>query len=137
MKFEYPAKIIIAWGEAITGNKVIKEWLMANGYPELGVFVHALHNQDEAREWLMNNGFPHLVALINGAEGNPNAALWLKKHGFDILQKMAHAGDNNEEALMWLVNNNYPDMAAIAQRIRLVKNEIEAGNNDMHKISGG
>jgi len=136
MKFGYPAKIILAWGEAISGNKEIKQWLMENDYPELGLFVHAVHNQPEPRKWLLENGYPHLMALINGAEGNPNAILWLRKHGMDILEKMALAADNRDDALMWLINNGYQDMAVIAQRIRKLKNEIEEGNNDVHKISG-
>ncbi len=135
MKFEYPAKVILAWGEAISGNKAIRDWLMQNGFVELGIFTHALRNQDEARTWLMTNGFPHLMALINGAEGNVNAVLWLRKHEFDVLEKMAVAADNSDEALIWLVNKGFSDMAMIAQRIRNVKNDIESENNDMHKIS--
>ncbi len=135
MKFEYPAKILIAWGEAISGNKDIRDFLIANGYPELGLFAHALRNQDDAREWLMANGFPHLMALINGAEGNPNALLWLKKYDLDILEKMARVGDNDENALLWLLKNGFADFANIAQRIRRVKNSIEEGNNDVHRIS--
>jgi hypothetical protein len=133
---EYPAKVIIAWGEAIKGNKAIREWLMENGYPELGIFVHALHNQDEARNWLLTNGFPHLMALINGAEGNPNAILWLRKHGYTILEKMAQAGDNREESYLWLLNHGHQDFAMVANRIRQVKNEIDENNNDMHRMSG-
>jgi hypothetical protein len=106
--FAYPAKIILAWAEAISGNKDIRDWLMANGYPELSVFVFALHNQPEPRQWLMDNGFPHLMALINGAEGKPNAILWLRKC----------------------------DMATVAQRMRKVKNDIEENNSDVHRISG-
>ena len=83
----------------------------------------------------MENQFPHLMALINGAEGNPNAILWLKKNKFDVLEKMARAADNHEESLMWLLEKGYPDMAAIAQRMCLVKNEIERRNNDIHSIS--
>lgn len=136
MNFGYPAKIILAWGEAISGNKEIREWLLANGYPELGLFVHALHNQQDARTWLMDNGYPHLMALINGAEGNPNAMLWLRKHNMDVLEKMAVAADNRDDALLWLMNNGYQDMAMVAQKIRKVKNGIEESNNDVHKISG-
>jgi hypothetical protein len=136
MKFGYPAKVILAWGEAISGNKEIREWLMVNGYPELGLFVHALHNQSDARTWMMENGYPHLMALINGSEGNPNAILWLRKHNMDVLEKMAGAADNRDDALLWLLNQGYQDMASVAQKIRKVKNEIEEGNNDVHKISG-
>jgi hypothetical protein len=102
MKFGYPAKIILAWGEAISGNKEIKQWLMENDYPELGLFVHALYNQAEPRKWLLENGYPHLMALINGAEGNPNAILWLRKHGMDILEKMRSCGSSTMDIKTWL-----------------------------------
>jgi hypothetical protein len=132
----YPAKVILAWAEAISGNREIRDWLMQNGYPELAVFVFALHNQPEPRQWLMDNGFPHLMALINGAEGKPNAILWLRNNGYDILEKMARAADNNEDALLWLFENGYHDMATVAQRMRKVKNDIEENNSDVHRISG-
>ena len=131
----YPSTVIIAGGEAISGNLAIREWLMANGFPELGIFVHAHNNQDDARTWLMENNFPHLMALINGAEGNPNALLWLKKNKYDVLEKMARAADNHEDSLMWLLQQDLRDMAGIAQRICIVKNEIERRNNDVHSIS--
>jgi len=135
MKIAYPHKVILAWAEAINGNKEIRDWLIGNGFSELGIFVYALHLQREAREWLMKNGFPHLMALINGAEGNPNAILWLRKHHLDVLEKMAMAGDNNEDALLWLMRNDMRDMALVAQRIREVKNEIERRNSDIHFMS--
>ena len=61
---QYPIKVLVAWGEAISGNEAFRNWLLGNGYPELGLFVHALHNQDEARNWLLNEGFPELMALV-------------------------------------------------------------------------
>ena len=132
----YSAKIILAWAEAISGNRDIRDWLMQNGYPELSVFVFALHNQPEPRQWLMDNGFPHLMALINGAEGKPNAILWLRANGYDILEKMARAADNSEDALLWLFENGYHDMATVALRMRKVKNDIEENNSDVHRIAG-
>ena len=53
MKLAYPKKILVAWGEAISGNSEIRDWLMKNGYPELGVFVFALHLKPDARQWLI------------------------------------------------------------------------------------
>jgi hypothetical protein len=135
MEFQYPAKVIIAWGEAISGNAKIRDWLTKNGYPELGIFSFALRNQEEARNWLLENNHPHLMALINGAEGNPSAILWLRKYKFDILEKMALAADNSKEAMIWLINQDLQDMANVAERIQIVKNGIELDNNDVHKIS--
>jgi hypothetical protein len=131
----YPVKVVLAWAEAIGGNKEIREWLITNDYPELGLFVYALHNKQDARDWLMQNNFPHLMALINGAEGNEAAQLWLRKFGLDVLEHIAKAADNDDAAFEWLLVNDYRDMAMIAQRMRFIKNEIERGNNDLHKIS--
>ena len=43
---QYPAKVLLAWGEAISGNREIRDWLMQNGYPELALTCHALHLDD-------------------------------------------------------------------------------------------
>jgi hypothetical protein len=131
----YPTKVVLAWAEAIGGNKDLREWLISNDFPELGLFVFALNNKQDARDWLMQNGYPHLMALINGAEGNVSAQLWLRKYGFDILEQVAKAADNDDVALEWLLERDYKDMAMIAQRMRFIKNEIERDNNDLHKIS--
>jgi hypothetical protein len=135
MKMQYPAKVLLAFGEAISGNKPIREWLMKNGYPELGLFVFALNNKTDAREWLMNNGFQHLMATINGVEGNPGALEWLKKFKFDILFHVARSGDGYEDSYEWLKTNNQPEFALISLKIRYVKDEIERKNNDIHSIS--
>ncbi len=134
-KLEYPVKIVIAWGEAISGNEKLRDWLIANGYPELGLFTFALRNQDQARQWLLDNGFPHLMALINGAEGNKGALLWLEKYKLDIMARMARATDNDDDAMAWLQRHQQPEWFIIAQKMRTVKNAIEFDNNDVHKIS--
>jgi hypothetical protein len=135
MKVEYHSKVILAWAEAVRGNEEIKDWLMANGYPELGLFVHALHNQQEARNWLMSNGFPHLMALIRGSEGDENACLWLRKFELHVFEHVARAADNNDASMLWLSENNWPEMMMIAGRMRNVKNDIERANNDVHRMS--
>lgn len=135
MQLAYPPKIILAWGEAISGNGKIRDWLMRNGYPELGLFVFALHLKQEARDWLMQNGHPALYALVSGSEGNPKALDWLRKHDLIVLEKMAQGADNNDEAITWLINKGFPDFAVIAQKIRVVKNQIESDNSDFHRIS--
>jgi hypothetical protein len=33
----YPAKVLVAWAEAIGGNAAIRDWLLRNGYKELGL----------------------------------------------------------------------------------------------------
>ena len=135
MKTSYPAKILLAWGEAISGNGKIREWLMVNGYPELGIFVFALRNKDDAKKWLFDNNFRHLAATISGAEGNKDAIEWLTKSNFDILARVAAIGDGNEASFKWLLDHGQKEMAMIGKKIEAVKNEIEQDNNDVHKIS--
>lgn len=135
MKKSYPAKVVLAWAEAVGGNKAIRDWLMKNGYPELGLFSFAVRNQDEARKWLMKNGFPHLMATVNGAEGNPKAVKWLLDHQFDVLAQVALSGDGNDEALAWLKRQGQREFAMLSLKIRFVKDDIEDKNNDIHRIS--
>jgi len=132
----YPAKVLLAWGEAISGNVQLREWLMTNQYSELGIFVFALHNKDSARKWLLDNGFPHLMAMINGAEGVESALEWLDKNGYKIMEKIARGADNDNEAIEWLIKNNHRELSLISLKMRTVKNQIERENNDIHKISG-
>jgi hypothetical protein len=95
-RMELPAKVILAWGEAIGGNIPLRTWLSENGYPELALFVHALHNQREARHWLMENGHPHLMAIVRGAEGEEAAVTWLRLHGMPFAADIALAADNDK-----------------------------------------
>jgi hypothetical protein len=135
LKATYPAKILLAWAEAIDGNKEIRTWLFENGYPELGIFVYALHNKEDAKQWLMEKNFPHLAATVSGAEGKEDAVKWLLQYGFDVLAKAALAGDGDEEAFKWLIRNNHREMAIVGKKIEKVKDQIERDNNDVHKIS--
>ena len=130
---EYPLKIIVAWGEAISGNREIRDWLIKNGYRELGLFTYALRNKDDARDWLMKNGYPHLMALINGIEGNQGALKWLEKNNFNILRHMALAGDSHEESFNWLLRNGHREFAMLAKKMEQVKIDIDNDNSDVHK----
>lgn len=130
----YPAKIIIAWGEAISGNKEIRDWLAKNGYPELYTFVFALNLKETARDWLMKNKYPHLMALIQGVERNEKALNWLKQNGFETLSHIALAGDGDDYSLEWL-KANHRDFAHLALKIKIRKDQIQLDHDDVHKIS--
>ncbi len=130
----YPAKIILAWGEAISGNTEIRDWLGKNGYPELYTFVFALNLKETAREWLMKNKYPHLMALIQGVEGNEKALDWLNKNGFEVLFHIAKAGDGDTSSLEWL-KVNQRDFAHLALKIKARKDQIQLDHDDVHKMS--
>ena len=50
----YPAKILVAFGEAVSGNKEIHDWLATNNYPELAALSAAIRGSDEAVQWLLS-----------------------------------------------------------------------------------
>jgi len=132
---KYPIKVLIAWGEAISGNSELRDWLLANGFPELGLFVHAMYNQDSAREWLLHEGYPELMALCGGAEGDARAVQWLRNHNHPVLANVALAADNDDDAMRELLEQNNRIWAAIALKIRSVKNGIEERHNDWHSFN--
>ena len=127
----YPEKIIIAWGEAISGNIELRDWLMKNNYPELALFCYALYFAKRASDWLMKNT-PHLLATIKGVEGKKDAIHWLEINGFKLLARLAKAADDDNYQMRWLMLNDKL-FGAIAQRIKLVKDDIEQANNDVHR----
>ena len=134
MARQYPTKVLIAWGEAISGNAELRDWLLGHGYPELGLFVHAMHNQSEARTWLINEGFPELMALCGGSEGDPRAIQWLRNHGHPVLALMALAADNDNDAMRELIQGHDRIWANLALKIRSIKNGIEERHNDWHSF---
>jgi len=132
---DYEPKILLAWGEAISGNVKMRNWLMKSGYAELGIFTHALRNQNDARIWLVKNGYAHLFAMINGGEGNVKAIQWLILAGFEILANMARYIDRDDGGIKWLKNNDYPIFVMLAMKMRVIKDTIDDNNHDPHKIN--
>ncbi|MDA0945973.1 MAG: hypothetical protein RLZZ314_217 [Bacteroidota bacterium] len=132
---QYPDKVLLAWGEAISGDQAIRHWLMSHGYPELGLFVHALHLDPSAREWLMTEGHPELMALCRGAEGDSQAVQWLRAHNLDVLADMALASDNDDEAMTRVLKHGGALWGGLALKIRSIKNGIESRHNDWHTFN--
>ena len=130
----YPPKILLAWGEAISGNKEIREWLLKNDYEELGIFVYALNNVSDARRWLMVNGYAHLLAMLTAAEGDQVAIDWLKKHRLEALMHMAAFIDGEKNSIVWLTQYD-PLYAGLARKMRVIKLQIENNNDDPHRMS--
>ena len=134
MRLQYPAKILVAWGEAVSGNATIRDWLIKNGYPELGIFVFALYLKSDARKWLLENGQPHLMAVIRGIEGDEKALEWLETHDLLVLRKVAECG-GDEEAFQWLLSKGHRELAMLGLKMWSIKMQIEDDHNDPHKYS--
>ena len=135
MRTEYPAKVLLAWGEAISGNVGLRDWLIKNGYPELGIFTFALRNKDDARKWLMEKGHPHLLALITGLEGDKRALDWLARNNMNVLRHMALAGDEDHSSFQWLIDHGHRELAVVSRKMFIVKQQISEDNSDPHKYS--
>jgi hypothetical protein len=135
MRTEYPAKILLAWGEAISGHAGLRDWLIQNGYPELGIFTFALRNKKDARKWLMDNGHPHLMAVITGIEGDLTALKWLENNDMNVLRNLALAGDGEEDAMRWLLEHGHRELAVIGQKMHHVKRGMDDDYKDPHKFS--
>jgi hypothetical protein len=131
---EYPTKILIAWKEAIGGNKDIIELLLKSKYKELGVFCFALRNNEKSRNWLFENNYAHLLATIEGIEGKDKALVWLKKNGFELLFHFARSADSWEDSQKWLQKKDKL-FYAISLKIEYVKDEIDRKNDDPHQLN--
>ena len=132
---QYPSKIIVACGEAISGNEKIRDWLMHHGYTELAAFSSALNLNDDARVWLMKNGYPELLALVMGAEGDEKACGWLRSNGYSKLSLMAEGADNNDEAIETLLKQGLKESVMLSMKMRSVKNTIQRDQDDWHTYS--
>ena len=130
----YSDKILVAWGEAISGNAKIRDFLIQNGYRELGVFCFALRNDHKSLNWLMLNGYPHLAALIKAAEEDQQALQWLHDYKFDVLKFMALAIQGDKNAMAWL-NRKDPFAGQLAHKMKMVKDHIDEKNNSVHQIN--
>lgn len=131
---KYPAKVLVAWGEAVAGKKEFVDIMFDLNCPELGHFCYALRNNLKARQWLMKNKFPHLVALIEGAEGKKEAIDWLDQHGYTILKHMALAIDGDKHSLSYFYKENKL-ISILTHKMKFVKDSIEDSNQDPHKIN--
>ena len=135
MRTVYPAKVLLAWGEAISGNAGLRDWLIKNGFPELGIFTYALRNKQDAREWLMKNGHPHLLAVITGIEGDEAALAWLERNDMNVLRQVALTGDGDQDAFRWLVEHGHRELAVIGRKMHQVKRQMDDDYSDPHKYA--
>jgi hypothetical protein len=133
--FEYHPKIILAWAKGIEGHSDLLKYLLKNDYKELVMAAHAIRLKDKARTWLMKNGYPHVMAMINASEGNKQALRWLQINNFMLFYNMAIAIEGEPEGFKWINQNSTQEYFYLTRIIKDVKDNIEEGNNDIHKRS--
>ena len=76
----YPIKILMAFGCTFEseGDEFF-EWLMRNGYPELGALSRTIQGDTKAKDWLMEHNFPQLAAIDSVIDKEEKAEQWLLK----------------------------------------------------------
>jgi len=130
---KYPAKIIIAWGEALDGNKKIYNWLLNNGYPELAALSSAIHASRDALNWLLEHE-PRLAILSNAIDGEKHAISWLVKNQEELLLTFADACNDDKKAKRWLAERNLQALINIADKVFEILKQQRHDRVDYHKI---
>ena len=126
----YPAKIWLAFGEAVTGNEAISDWLLRNGYPEVAALAHSIQGSEEALAWLLKNKFFHLAALDGAIDEDPKAYKWLKESNHLFLIVFADACHANPAAIDWFHKHHLEAILMIARKIKDLR---DSQTFDYHK----
>lgn len=127
---KYPLKILIAFNEALNGNKKIYEWLVNNKYPELAALISGIKGSVPAYKWLSKHKFLAFCAFIDALEEDIKALEWLKNHKFDLLLTILLycKGDIRTELLLKKKAKIY---FYIAKSIKDIYTQTEKENEDM------
>lgn len=122
----YPQKVLLAWLEAIKGNKEITKWLLSSQFKELGIFTFALYNDSSARKWLLEQHFLWVIAFLDAIESDDEAVKWLLKSEYKSLAPIARAADNDPQAEQLILKNKNAFEISLYQEIRKIKNYLQA-----------
>ena len=131
---KYPAKIFLAWAEAIEGNQEFVQFLMQNGYPELICVIDFLWGSTKAGQWFMVHNMPEWRAFSEYVgDENKEARQWLLNNNFDHLVLVGDAIYNKPGALQVLEKKGLPELVIIAQRLNKLLYLIEFDTNLVYR----
>ena len=74
-------KELVAFSDALTGNKQAHHWLYDQGYHALSALLQAFNKNVEALKWLMENK-KEFAALAGAVTGDKDSYLWLMNQGY-------------------------------------------------------
>ncbi|MFA8449116.1 MAG: hypothetical protein ACEPOW_00310 [Bacteroidales bacterium] len=114
---DYPTKIWMAFGETMTGNEKIHQWLLENGYPELAALSSSIQGSEEALKWLTENGFVEFAILDAAIDEQPSAMQWLKKYGLDIELKFAAMCNKDQKCIAYFNSHDLKIFIHLANKI--------------------
>ena len=130
---KYPAKILVTFGEAVSGKKFFFKWLVENGYPELAALANAIRADKEALNWLMKY-YPQYAVLSDAIDGEEKAFEWLKKYKFNLLIVLAEASRGSKKAIDWFIEKDLKIFVMVSQKIKDVIVQQRKDNHDYHKF---
>ena len=135
MLLDYHIKVLLILELAIDGQVEPLEWLLNNGFPELGAFANAIRKDQIAYDWLMKNGYPDLAALTDAIEDNFEAYKWLKKHNRNFYIILSDAVQPKEYAMRYLKEHKLEVFTRLCMRIKQVKDKQADDAWDAHKAT--
>ncbi|MFO8054842.1 MAG: hypothetical protein R6U19_06735 [Bacteroidales bacterium] len=131
---EYPVKILVAFGEAVSDNDKIHRWLVENEYPELAALVSCLRRDRQAEEWLQRHNFQHFVAFHYAVYQDDDARMWLYKYRFKTLALLADAVNKDKRAVEIFRKKKLYVFIRLAYKIKKLKEQVLFDASDYHKM---
>ncbi len=131
---DYDAKILLAFGKAVDGDKDFFEWLLNNGFPELAALANAIRGDEGAVQWLLKSNYPQYGVLSNAMDNETNAVKWLIEYKDDFLLHFAQAARGNDDSIEWLRKKQLNIFIMLAGKINSVLKLQVKENTFWYKI---
>ena len=131
---DYDAKLLLAFGESLKLDRKFTDFLIKNGFPELGALSSAINADTDALQWLLDNGYPEFAVLSNAIDNEDAAIAWLEKYNCDFLSKFAAACRKEDEAVKWFVANNLHIYIRLIKIIQEILLRQALASDDVHKL---
>ena len=121
----YNVKVLLALEKSIEGKDTFFQWLVENGYPELGAFSNFLHDDPNAEQFLVKTGNGWLGLLSHAIDGDKRALAWVKMHLHQANLMFALACREEEKAQSWLRFMKLDILLQLAEAVAFVRNHQE------------
>jgi len=122
---KYNVKVLLALEKSIEGKDAFFQWLVENGYPELGAFSNFLHDDPGAEKFLVQTGNGWLGLLSHAIDGDPRAREWVRVNLHQANLMFALACREDEKAQSWLRFMKLDILLQLADAVVFLRNHQE------------
>lgn len=122
---KYNVKVLLALEKAIEGKDAFFQWLVENGYPELGAFSNFLHDDPGAEKFLVQTGNGWLGLLSHAIDGDQRAREWVRVNLHQANLMFALACREDEKAQSWLRFMKLDILLQLADAVVFLRNHQE------------